>query len=211
MKVKITVRDSVLPMLDYMIEKTPLFAREALSKGGAKLQKRIRSEMAREQTQWHQDVVGGKRRIYKLNPHQIGITMSHETGRTHPLKNMSRLINSYISPNNPYFVAVGGAHPTFYPLKIRDGKVVGSMGRVKGVSKTGAAILHKLNTGEVTPEHPYYNRSWIPNANYPHRGFYERAWGSVRGQVEDTIIKSFTRSVLRTMNQMQFEERKVKA
>lgn len=201
--IKLTFYDTVTPLLAELSVRSPMLAREALQAAGAKLASRARKEMKTETTDWWQEVRNGKRRIFKSMTHNIGDRMSHTTGETLNPKNMASFINFYMSPKNPYVVVVGGAHPDFTPLKIRDGKVVGAYGKVKGVGKTGAAIIHKLDTGELNEYHPYSKKSWIPGARYPNRGFMQRAFSMSRTQIENTVISRFEKATHNIINNVE--------
>jgi len=202
----LTFYDTVTPLLSELAVRSPNLAREALQAAGAKLQKAARSELKRKVTYWHQEVKDGRRIIYKGSPQRLGTRISHTTGEVLNPDNMASFISFYMSPNNPNVVTVGGAHPDFTPLKYRGGKVVGTMGKIKAVGKIGRSIIHKLNTGKLDENHPYRERSWIPNAKYERRAFMESAYLSSKSNIEQTVLKRFDMSFREAVNTIKVKE-----
>jgi len=133
---------------------------QALSKGGAVFNEVARQKLrAQEQTGFslqpsklHKTIIRGEG-ISK----NFGDRLRKDGSQDKP-ESMANLIKNYLDEKN-HLVVVMGRHPTFKPIKFRDGKRVGFQGKtIKGTSKGGENnpndiinIFQKLNDGGTKP------------------------------------------------------------
>jgi len=122
-------------------------------------------------------------------------------------KSMSNFINSFLAEKSGTLI-VGGAHPDFYPIIRRDGKVTGTLGRVKGVGTRTIAILQRMDDGSIGKD--YDNNSRLSNkiteSHYSDRGisaslgkvkeYLDKGWADVMGRaINNTKVETTTRVV----------------
>ncbi|MBW1803362.1 MAG: hypothetical protein JRJ85_21860 [Deltaproteobacteria bacterium] len=209
---RITIYDNTIPLLDEMLGRSYGLAQESLSVAGSQVQKNARKAMKRYTHHWsHKINKNGKRWIFedKSSIYELGARISHKSGSASSPKSMSSLISSYLAPHS-LTVTVGGAHPNFRPRKFKDGMINGTMSTVKGVGTKGRAILHKLNTGEVSDEHPYSKVSSSfehpfenKDRKYKARPFMDIAWMESQGVINDKLKKRYENSFYRVMNDVK--------
>jgi hypothetical protein len=118
---------------------------------------------------------------------------------------MANFITSYLMPKSGT-VVVGGKHPSFSPMKFRDGKFVGYMGRVQGVGKQSHAILHKLNTGE---KNSHYEEGLIDNKNPTKYGFMDEGFRRARPKIREIMTTQMEQTVGKRMNASKIKVRKI--
>ena len=184
---------------------------EQSSKAGSKIQKAVRARFLQSTTEWSQQYItyknGKKRRVlmqgaiagkgFVMSKSEFGLgrRVSHsKMQNSDSPSNMARFITSFTMQTTGTTI-VGGTHKSFTPPKIRNGKIVGTMGRVKGVSKQTLAILEKLNYGTTNTEHSDYFR-WhngkesIENfkGKWKPRHFFEKGFNDVKS----TVINDMT-------------------
>ena len=205
---RITIYDNTIPLLDEMLGRSYGLAQESLSVSGSQVQKNARNAMKRFKHHWSHKIKDGKRWIFedKSKVYELGARISHSSGSAENPKSMSSMISSYLAPHS-LTVTVGGAHPTFRPRRFKDGIVNGSMSSVKGVGTKGRAILHKLNTGEISDEHPYSKVSATDgkpfenkDRKYKARHFMDIAWLESQGVINDKLSARYKNSFYRVMN-----------
>ena len=202
MSIKITVSDGLTPMLDEIFKLNYGYGLQTLDYAGMKIQKKTRDSMSNQMNNWFQiykEVKQGKnkgkttRRIVQLkNYHQLGDRTSHQNlgGKASP-SSMKNFVTSYMMPK-AMTVIVGGKHPSFTPIKYRDGKVVGTLKRVNAVSDSTHALLRKLNNGNMNEEYKSLHRKksmkrFGANPAYKNNGFYEKGRNASMGQVRDIM------------------------
>lgn len=89
-------------------------------------------------------------------------------------------------------VIVGGTHKAFTAEKFRDGRVVGSAGRVNAVSRSTHALLRKLESGDADSEYTKKHRPksmsrFGDNPNYQKRNFYAKGRNRSMGEVKEIM------------------------
>jgi len=196
---KIHISDSLTPALTKLLTLSMGWAQEGLQVAGAKTAQAARSEMRKMSTQWFKWVnENGTYRFGKAGvaSQELGRMMSHSTGRPMKPYSISAMIKFYL-PDNSLTVVVGGAMPRFRPKRFEKGVAVGRLSTVSPVSVKTRAILHKLNTGEVTSEHPYSVKTAVKNATYvKNRRFMEKGYAvakpGIRKSIEDRYAEGFT-------------------
>lgn len=184
---------------------------EQSSKAGDKARKAVRGAFLSSTTEWTQDYENGRRiiRQQKGYAHILGWRISHkDKGGFADPKNMANFITSFTHKTTGTTV-VAGTHPAFRPDIIRDGKVVGTLPRVKGISKQTLAILEKLDRGDRlgrfssqgflrwrTKEGGESSKS-IPNfeGTWKARHFIRKGWSAVQGQVLSDMTSELQRLV----------------
>jgi len=201
--IKIQVCDAITPMMIELEKRTLGFAQEALQVAGAHVAKAARTEMRKMTTDWINWVSRGKYRFAKSSgaiTKELGQRISHTTGRIENPSSVANMIDFYLGDKS-LTVVVGGAHPRFAPKVFDKGVVVGHKSKQSSVSVKTRAIIHKLNTGEVTSEHPYSRDTAVPNANYvKNRHFMERGYTMAAGAVGESMKKRFADSFLEAAN-----------
>lgn len=210
---KITIYDNTIPLLDEMLGRSYGLAQESLSVAGIAVMKNARNEMKRYRHHWSHELKNGKRWIFnnKNEYYELGARISHSSGSKDNPDSMSSMISSYLAPKS-LTVVIGGSHPTFAPRKFKDGLVTGTMSPVKGVGSKGRAILHKLNTGEVSDEHPYSKISSSINKpfenrdrKYIKRPFMDRAWNNSQSHINDKLKTRYENSFYRVFNNIKIK------
>jgi len=115
---------------------------------------------------------------------------------------MASQIHFIVAKGSPS-VSIGGGHKDVRPDEYTDGIKTGTRPLVKAVGSKGRAILHKLNTGEVTNEHPYSKKTKgyeSTEMSYKGRHFMEDALSQTKGAVDDAIAKRYGRSFRSAIN-----------
>jgi len=199
--IKLTYYDHFTPLLQELANRSYGLTKEALSVGGSIIAKAARSKMMSHRHRWQQEVVDGKRNIYKADSASrvLGSRTSHSTGAVGDPANMASQIHFVVAKISPS-VSVGGAHKDYRPEIYEDGVLKGHRGVVKAVGSKGRAILHKLNTGEVSSDHPYSKKSMFPAAKHRGRHFMEDALASTKGAVDAAIEKRYGKSFTSAVN-----------
>ena len=191
MSIHIEVFDGTTPMLEKILELSYGMALESLSVAGSALRDEARTAMRSKQHHWFQKLTRDGRMVLYRNPdklRQLGLRISHSSGRVDDPDSMSSFITSYLMDKS-LTVVVGGRHPAFYPVKRRNGQPVGRLGRVAGVSKRTQAILHMMNFGQALPDY---------EESYPSKGgkreayrFMEEGYTRARGRIEDAMTRRY--------------------
>lgn len=172
MAIRIDFMDKTISMLDFIGERSYGLARESLSVTGAIVQKKAKTTMRSYTTYWHSSkaipkgakkvgaIYGNENRFaYKTDEARpLGTMTNHKTDEVITNNDVANVISSYLSPRGGLSVTIGGAHKSFKPIKYENGVRVGTLKEVKARGSITRAIFHKLETGEITKEHPYYNR-----------------------------------------------------
>lgn len=173
---------------------------EQSSKAGSYGRDAIRVEFRKSSTQWKQEYTtdknGRKRRVLtkkNMARYKLGKRISHQNqGEMASPASMENFITSFTMETTGTTV-IGGTHKSFRPNKIRNGKIVGTLGRVGGVSQQTIAILEKLNygrRGKYGDKLAWYNgkesikqfeNKWKP------RGFIEAGWNNARGRALESM------------------------
>ncbi len=198
--IKVEIYDTLIPMLEEMSKRSLGLVAESLQVSGSKIAKYARIEMNKQKHHWFNAFIDGKYKIWESTTasKRFGFMMSHKQGGLHEPGRISRMVSFYLSPNQ-LTITVGGTHPYFKPRQYKDGIHVGYYGdAVKAVGVKGRAIIHKLNTGDVSSEHPYYgggDNTMIQNANYVKgRHFMEKGFAAARGDIDKSLGKRFEKS-----------------
>jgi len=196
--IKVTLYDAMTPLLDELIARDVGLAQEALQAGGSKVMIATRRKMKSMGTYWHQSFKGGKRKVYKnTNVGRIlGSRSDQSDGSVMRPPNIANLIHFYLSKGSRS-VIVGGAHPRFQPKQYKYGRVIGNEGKAMGsVGSESRSILHKLNTGEVTGDHPYKDDKWglnnrfVKGRRFMEKGFVQALPGAI-SSIEKRYHESF--------------------
>lgn len=211
MSIRIEILDGITPMLEQIAYISKGAALECLSVAGAHLQRQARVAMRRKHHNWVSFTRDGKRVILKANAstRQLGLRMSAAGGLDNP-DSMSAFITSYLDEKND-LVVVGGRHPRFTPNKRRDGKIVGTMGSVPGVSKASHAILHKLNFGELNDEYKRVSMRRFAHARYVGYHFMEAGYNAARSSIEESMTKRYEKIVHKAVLQADVKIRRTTA
>jgi hypothetical protein len=209
MSVRIEIFDGLTPMLEKIALVSRGVALECLSVAGAQLQKQARMAMRRKQHYWHNEYVGGKRKIFKSTSQarELGLRISSATGSVDDPASMANFISSYLDEQHS-LVVVGGKHKSFVPKKRENGEVVGTMPRVKGIGTESHAILHKLNFGELLPEYPRVSMPRFRNAKYVGYHFMEDGWRAAQGAIEDSLTRRYEAIIGKAVNRANVKTRK---
>ncbi len=163
-------------------------ALEQMSKVGSDVQKSMRRAFISNQTPTEVIVYGGRARLFRTDFNPLGIRVSHTTGgAANGAANMFNFINSFLMEKHGTLV-VGGAMPSNVPKRRVNGKVVGVMGRVGGVSKQAVAILHRMDTGEENADYP--QRSKLMDDIVP-RNFMRKGIGAVQGIIKQRLTQGY--------------------
>ncbi len=202
--IKLTIHDSLSPLLDQMVIRSYGLAQQSLQQAGAKVAYAARAEMNKMGSHWFNDVVNGEYEIWRDRAAMkiLGKRISHTSGGGMSPPSMANLIGFYLSPHS-LTVTVGGGHPTFRPIAFKDGLPNGYYGNSIGsVGSKGRAILHKLNTGEVTSENPYAKSGTpIKDAKYvQNRHFMERGFAMARGEIDRIFAENYEKTFMTAMN-----------
>ncbi len=165
--ITVSIYDTITPLLAEMRGRTLGMAQESLQVAGSKVAEHSKKAMRNFKHHWFNAVIDGKYVEWesKTGVKELGVRISHTQAGSNSWdslglgmapRSMDSLIGFYLAPHS-LTVTIGGGHPTFRPRAFKDGLVSGYTGKtVKAVGSQGRAILHKMNTGEVTDEHPYY-------------------------------------------------------
>jgi len=153
MSIKITIFDGAIPMLDKIASISYGLGLDALDQAGIELRNQTRRAFSMSGSHNWTAKIGknGKRTIVKSGRQVFGKRLSHKTTKDFSPNNMKSFITSYLMERSLTMV-VAGNHPNFRPKMRRNGKVVGSLRKVSGVTESTSAILQKLNDGGSTNE-----------------------------------------------------------
>jgi len=209
---KVVITDTTIPVFKEMIGRSYGLARQELQVSGYMLMKEERIQFLRSHHHWFQEYRNGKRVIWKSKSLRLlGIRLLHSTGEIANPKNMASFIG-YSMSNDPtsLSVTVGGAFRDFRPPKYRNGVLVGNLPRISGVTKQGASILHKLNTGEINRYNPYYYKTMkrFENAKYKKRHFVEKAWARAKASIFARFKRKYPEMYAEAFNSIKPKERK---
>ncbi len=175
---------------------------EQLSKAGNSVQAGMRSSMKSTGTKFVTRVGKNGAYLEEVSGRQFGLRESMtQDGKSASPKSMDFAINSFLMEKSDTLV-VGGAHPTFTPLKRRDGEIVGTFGRVGKVGTETIAIIDRMDTGKERGDYP--TRSKLGNLK-PRKfmaGGISKSSGSVRSSLEDGWVSVMGRAI----NNLKIEE-----
>ncbi len=207
--IKVDIYDTITPLLQQMIGRTRGLAQESLQVAGAHVAREARSSMNKMGHHWFNDVINGQYTIWSdENAMKIlGKRISHSRGGGLNPSSMDSLIGFYLAPKS-LTVVIGGAHPRFRPIAYKDGLPNGYYGKtLSAVGSKGRAILHKLNTGEITSEHPYAGgKTPIPGAIYEKdRNFMEKGYSLAKGAIERSLTDRFEKSFRVAVNRVDVD------
>lgn len=217
MTIRLEILDGATPLLEQIYLMSREAALEVLSKSGNYIRKAERNAMTSFYHQWQNEMVNGKRRVWKSREASrvlgartaISSARSYVTPKT---ANMSAFITSYLDEKN-LLVVVGGRHKQVRQSIRRDGEVVGST-TLYGVSRSTHGILEKLALGRRTADYKRYSRpgSWpnFANASYVARDFVTpgiAAAGAEIAVATDRMAKLIGKQVAR----VEIKRRKVSA
>ena len=188
-------------MLDELVARDVGFAKEALQKGSSQVAAGVRKSMLSMSHNMHYRNVNGKRKMYKGSSRVLGTRSDPKTGAILDPNNMSSQIHFYVPEGESRTAVVGGAHKGFQPVEYKFGKIAGNYGDYQeAVGTRGRAILHKLNTGEISSEHPYSGDSWWDNFNFvKNRNFYAKGFNNSIGAANRSIEKTYGESFNKTI------------
>jgi hypothetical protein len=190
MSVRVEVFDGVTPMLEKILELSYTTALESLSVAGNAIREEARSAMRSKTHNWFQKMTSEGRMVLYRNPNklrELGLRISHATGQVDDPESMQNFITSYLMEKK-LTVVVGGRHRAFRPKMIRDGKIVGTLGRVNAVGRETHAILHMMNFGEAIPG---YEADYNKGGERKGYHFMEEGFSHARGRVADAMTKRY--------------------
>jgi len=206
--IKVVIYDNLIPLLDEMAKRSVGLVSESLQVAGSQIALNARAEMDKLSHHWFNAFIDGKYKIWEdpSASKQLGLRVAHTSKGLRGGKSMSNMLSFYLSPNG-LTVTVGGTHPYFVPKAFKDGIHVGDYGEpVKAVGTKGRAIIHKLNTGEITPEHPYSAKSWQFSGHAPNfvknRHFMEKGFGLARSSIDKSLGERFEKSFRVVVNRI---------
>jgi len=217
MAIRIEVSDGATPMLEEIIKLNYGMGLDALDQAGNVMREATRRELKASRTQWSQYYRKGKKRIYKTkSARRTGRRLDHVSkGGTADPESMANFITSNLMEKQMVMV-VAGKHKRLKPKTRRNGKVVGFQKAVGSVTKTGYAILQKLNSGEVDGDYASKVRSRedsMPNfkdAIYRKRNFIEKGRRSSTGRVRDIMTSKLESLLHKEINRANVKSREVK-
>lgn len=224
----ITIDQEELGKIKLILTHVGVISKEAMieqsSKAGNKTRLAVRRRMLQSNTDWIQVYQERKRGRLKGTKQRtlikreglgktLGTRVAHRKGGgiDNPW-NMMNFVTSFTMETTGTTV-VGGVHKGFNPPKIRDGKIVGRMGRVNGVSKQTIAILEKLNSG-AGGDYENYLRwdgkkdSMFDKSKWKKRHFFEKGWRDVKGQVVEDMTAQLKRLIGERANNIDLKEKK---
>jgi len=199
MAIRMEIYDGVTPIIDFIAQRSYGFARQALTETGMDVKDKIQSSINHYHTDWwhgrKSQIPKDAKNVVKMqngryiwreigHSHALGMMVNHSTGE--PMnRNIIDSLSSYISPEGGLSVTIGGSHKAATIKKYKDGVVDGDYGVLKARSAKTKAIFHKLNTGEINEDHPYYKKGrdkyegrlspYIKNRNFFEMG---RIWAT---------------------------------
>ena len=196
---------------------------EQSSKAGNKGRNAIRRRMLQSTTEWTQQYIDGKRVLLKnkiagngfvmnKSNFKLGNRIAHRQGGglDNP-SNMANFITSFAMESTGTTV-IGGVHKGFYPSQIKDGKIIGKLGRVSGVSRQTIAILEKLNNGSRGDYGQYLEwkngkKSHFDESKWKKRHFFENGWNDVKGQIVTDMTTKLAEIIGKRANNMDLREK----
>ena len=171
---------------------------EQLSKAGRSVKDEMRSSLASTTTRFKTRVGVNGAYLEDGYSREFGLreSMTQDNTDSNP-KSMEFAINSFLMEKSSTLV-VGGAHPTFTPLKRVDGEVVGTAGRVGKVGRQTIAIIDRMDTGAERGEYPTRSKlgkltprnfmtSGILNSSGSVQSYLNEGWVSVMGRAINNI------------------------
>lgn len=189
---------------------------EQSSKAGNKGRIAIRKRMLQSTTDWTQDYSKDGKRILRKNKNSLsqvlGVRIAHRnSGGIDNPSNMANFITSFTMESTGTTV-IGGVHKGFYPSQIKDGKIIGKLGRVSGVSRQTIAILEKLNNGSRGDYGQYLEwkngkKSHFDESKWKKRHFFENGWNDVKGQVVTDMTTKLAEIIGKRANNMDLREK----
>lgn len=210
--IKISIFDTITPLLAEMQGRTHGMAQESLQVAGSKVAAHARKSMSNFKHHWLNAVINGKYVEWEsaTGVKELGIRISHtqegngrgNLGAVMNPKSMQSLVGFYLAPHS-LTVVVGGGHPKFRPMAFKHGLPNGYYGEAQpAVGKKGRAILHKMNTGEVTSENPYSGTEKA-DIDYTPRPFMDLGLVMARGDISRSLTDRFEKSFKIAMNEVE--------
>jgi hypothetical protein len=233
MAIRMEIFDGVTPMLDVIASTSYTLAREALTKTGLDTKDEVKNAIRHYKHNWHHAVIArnqipkgatgvksGNRNKTPLNKNTksryiwkdmgkvrtLGTMTSHGSASGSMVDNVGDMITSYISPKGGLSVTVGGSHKRAIIKKYKDGEENGDYGEVHAVSAETKAIFHKLNTGQISKDHPYYTRVGKSGYETRHtmydktRNFFDLGRSFAKAEVERKLTKYYSQVLPRVVN-----------
>jgi hypothetical protein len=215
MAVKIQIFDGQIPLLDEIAKANYGQGLDALDHASTKLRDAKRAAFrASKSHNWSMRISKNGNRIIirTTRPQRLGKRLSHVTGKPEPVENMESFITSYLNPKSLTAV-IAGRHKAFTPVKRRDGKPVGKLSRVSGVSKATYGILQKLNDGDANSSEYKTARQKsmerFKNANYTANRFIERGRAMAMPEVQQIMTSKLDMLMGRQINNANIKTRVV--
>jgi hypothetical protein len=195
MALRVEIYDKTIPVLDYIAERSLLYVKSFLHQAGMDIKDEAKDHLESFRHNWHhlpkakfkktkkvKSVHYKDNRVifYSSETKKLGEMIDHKTGAVRPTENVSKIISSYVSKGG-LSVTIGGAHRPF-SVDYIDTKGRSKTHRVKkGRGSVSKAIFHKLNTGEINKDHPYFEKDGgfeSDHGRYKARPFMDMAMSS---------------------------------
>lgn len=213
-RIKVTYFDALDPMLGELVTRNEGFVKEGLQKSSSIIADGIKSKMGSFMTyfSYRKGKYGKKPKFFydPKNAKKLGTRRDPYTGRVISPASMDSQVHFYVPKGDSGTAVIGGSHKEFQPRAYDMGIDTGAYGKPqKAVGSKGRAILHKLNTGEVTAENPHYGDGFMEHMNFvKNRNFYEKGFGSTKSAADQKIAKVYQHGFTKTIDNIEVTPRK---
>jgi hypothetical protein len=146
------IDDQIIAKIESIRLIAPELAKEAVSKGGAKVNDAMRNEMKAIRHNRFTYRNGSGNLIMYFSKNKTKTLGARKNGSP---ESMANFISNYFDEKNNLLV-VGGMHKSTYAINRENGKIVGRT-FLKGIGKHSYSMLHKMDTGERNEHHGWWS------------------------------------------------------
>jgi len=203
------IEDQIIGKLESIRLVAPELAKEAMSRGGAKVNDAMRKAMKSKR---HNRFVfrdgKGNLKMYwsKTKTKTLG-----DRENSSPASMANFITNFFDEKNN--ILVVGGMQKSAHAIKRQDGKIVGRS-YLRGVGKHSYSILHKLDTGERNKEHYWHpkgkgNEPSMERIKFKPYWFKREGIRNSRGDFDNEITSKFEQQFKKIIMDTEGQKRKI--
>lgn len=209
----VEINDMNTPMLQAIRNVSREVAFEHMSKIGNKVRVNAGKKMQqqRHRHSWLQKKTKkGNRSPYYSKTEQKNLGQrTKPDGSTDNPASMKNMISSFLMETSGVLI-VGGKSPSHYPIKRKDGEIVGVMDRQAPITAQTQSIIHKLDSGERNKNHGWGHLGRdidsmpnFANARYKGRRFMMDGFNKSIPYMKQELTSGYEKTVGRAVNKVK--------